>query len=155
MQDILNELLKETSYLDPYLRQFLKYLKGNKVLLLGNNSGNIDKKLQNMGYLVEKEEVFNNDSCGQYDGIILFNTLNEVDKSSIPQLFENIYNKMNDNAYIFIIIRIGKNTSNYSLEYLDVIMESKYLFVEELPNYDNLKFYIYEKNTIKWVFFLL
>lgn len=149
MQDIINELLKEISYLDPYLRQFLKYLKGNQILLLGKNSGNIDKKIRNMGYIVEKKEVFNNDSSSKYDGIILFDSLNELDKKSIPQLFETIYNNINDNAFILIIIRIGKNTSNYPLEYLDVIMESKYLFVEELPNYDNLKFYIYEKNTIK------
>lgn len=44
MQDLLSELFKETNYLDPYLRQFLKYLKGKEVFLIGKDIEFLKKK---------------------------------------------------------------------------------------------------------------
>ncbi len=145
MQDVINELLKETSYLDPYLRQFLRLLDGKKVLLIGQNKEYLNPKIENMGYVVENSEVFNNEESNSYDGIILFNTLNEIDKSTFPKLFENMHNTLKEHGYVLIILQNNKNGNNYTKEFLDVLMDSNYIFNEELNNYDNLKFYIYEK----------
>ncbi len=149
MQNIMEELLTEASYLDPYLRQFLKYIQGKNLLSIGTSKEFLTTKIQNMGYNVHNLPFINNEINNHYDGIILFNTLNEIDKSAIPSLFENIYPILNNNGYIFIVISYHKNANNFSKEYIDVIMETNFNFVEELSSYDNLKFYIYAKNTIK------
>ena len=145
MQDVINELLKETSYLDPYLRQFLRLLDGKNILLISQNKEYINTKIKDMGYIVDNLAVINNEENKLYDGIILFNTLNEVDKSTIPELLENTFKSLKDHGYILIILQNNKNSNNYTKEFLDVFMEANYIFTEELNNYDNLKFYIYEK----------
>lgn len=145
MQDVLSELLKETNYLDPYLRQFLKHLKKDELLLVGKKTDFLKDKIKKMGYDVENIEVLNNKTNEKYDGIILFNTLNEIDKSNIPKFFEDLSNILNENGFIFIVIRNNKDSNNYTKEYLDITMEENFEFIEELNNYDNLKFYIYEK----------
>ena len=145
MQDVINELLKETSYLDPYLRQFLRLLNGKNILLISQNKEYINTKIKDMGYIVDNLAVINNEENKLYDGIILFNTLNEVDKSTITELLENTFKSLKDHGYILIILQNNKNSNNYTKEFLDVFMEANYIFTEELNNYDNLKFYIYEK----------
>lgn len=145
MQDVINELLKETSYLDPYLRQFLRLLNGKNILLISQNKEYINTKIKDMGYIVDNLAIINNEENKLYDGIILFNTINEVDKSTITELLENTFKSLKDHGYILIILQNNKNSNNYTKEFLDVFMEANYIFTEELNNYDNLKFYIYEK----------
>lgn len=147
--DIVSELFKETSYLDPYLRQFFKYLNGKDILTMGDNKEYLSSKIKDMGFNVENREVINKKINKQYDGIILFNTLNEIDKSNIPIFFGDILSMLNENGYLFIVNRLIKEGSNYTKEFIDVIVGANYNFVEELSSYDNLKFYIYAKNTIK------
>lgn len=147
--DIVSELFKETSYLDPYLRQFFKYLKGKDILTIGEEKEYLSSKIKDMGFNVENTKVINKNENKQYDGIILFNTLNEIDKTYIPNIFGDILSILNENGYLFIVIRLIKEGSNYTKEFFDVIMESNYNYIEELSSYDNLKFYIYAKNTIK------
>lgn len=147
--DIVSELFKETSYLDPYLRQFFKYLKGKDILTIGDNKELLSPKIKDMGFNVENKEVINKAISKEYDGIILFNTLNEIDKSDIPGFFGHILSILNENGYLFIVSRLIKEGSNYTKEFIDVIMGTNCNYVEELSSYDNLKFYIYAKNTIK------
>lgn len=102
-----------------------------------------------MGFNVENSKVINKNENKQYDGIILFNALNEIDKTDISNIFGDILSILNENGYLFIVNRLIKEGSNYTKEFIDVIMGSNYNFIEELSSYDNLKFYIYAKNTIK------
>lgn len=145
MQDVLGELLKEIDYLDPYLRQFLKYLNGKDILVIGNNVDFLNNKLKAKGYNVENLEVLNSVNPSKYSGIILFNHLNKLDNNTIPNFLDDLSNSIQDNGLIFIVIRVNKDTKNYNKEYLDVVMEKNYNFIEELNSYENLKFYIYEK----------
>lgn len=149
MQDIMEELLKESSFLDPYLKQFLKYLLGKEVLTIGIKKEYLISKINNLGYNVQNQEVIEIKKDKTYDGIIIFNTLNEIDKVNILQLFGDIYSILTDNGYLFIVNRLNEEENNYPKEFLDVILRTNFNFIEELSSYDNLKFYIYAKNTIK------
>lgn len=145
MQDVLSELFKETNYLDPYLRQFLKYLKGKEVFLIGKDIEFLKKKIDSMGFISDISETLKGDISKKYDGIILFNSLIGLDTKYMPQLFENALNNLQDEGFLFIVIRNNKDSDPYNKEYLDVVMGKNYNFIEELSNYDNLKFYIYAK----------
>lgn len=145
MQDILEELLASTSYLDPYLRQFFKYLHNKKVLTIGEKGDFLANKIKNMGFDVDNLGFINKEIKKTFSGIILFNGLNDIEKNNIPLLFDDILNILEDDGYILLII----SNKSYAKEYLDVVMGENYLFTEELSSYENLKFYIYAKNTIK------
>ncbi|MDE5631021.1 MAG: hypothetical protein K2I70_05415 [Bacilli bacterium] len=145
MSDILGELFKETTYLDPYLRQFLKYLKEKEVLIVGKNIKFLCDKIKNMGFSVESVEVINNEITQKHEAVIIFNVLNELDKNTFANFFEDTYNINKDEGLIFIINQNNKDDINYTKEFLDFVMGKKYNFIEELNNYENLKFYIYEK----------
>lgn len=145
MQNILEELLASTSYLDPYLRQFTKYLNNKNILTIGKNQEFLTSKIKSMGFNVDNQELINIDYAKSYSGIILFNTLNELDKNDISHVFDSLYKILEDDGYILLTI----SNNCYNKEYLDVVMGTNYNFIEELSSYENLKFYIYAKKTIK------
>lgn len=145
MQNILEELLASTSYLDPYLRQFTKYLNNKNILTIGKNQEFLTSKIKSMGFNIDNQELINIDYAKSYSGIILFNTLNELDKNDISHVFDSLYKILEDDGYILLTI----SNNCYNKEYLDVAMGTNYNFIEELSSYENLKFYIYAKNTIK------
>ncbi|MDE6142141.1 MAG: hypothetical protein K2G03_06015, partial [Bacilli bacterium] len=116
MSDILGELFKETTYLDPYLRQFLKYLKEKEVLIVGKNIKFLCDKIKNMGFSVESVEVINNEITQKHEAVIIFNVLNELDKNTIANFFEDTYNIIKDEGLIFIINQNNKDDINYTKE---------------------------------------
>lgn len=149
MQNILEELLASTSYLDPYLRQFTKYLNNKNILTIGKNQEFLTSKIKSMGFNVDNQELINIDYAKSYSGIILFNTLNELDKNDISHVFDSLYKILEDDGYILLTI----SNNCYNKEYLDVVMGTNYNFIEELSSYENLKFYIYAKKLLNECFF--
>lgn len=104
---------------------------------------------------------------GVFDGILIMGSLSHIKIKELPLVLNNIYNLLEDEGYIFFITRNNLNLENddnvsdlyekfhnrevfaHQREILDLEMQNKFVFIEELQGDDNWNFLIYKKNTIK------
>lgn len=104
---------------------------------------------------------------GKFDGIMAIGSLIHIKVKELEIVFNNIYDILNDEGYLLLINRNRKvnkepNAINelygklqkremfaHQREIIDLEMDNKFIFVEELIGDDNWNFLVYKKNTIK------
>lgn len=146
---MLDTYINDSNSLKPYLKQFVKYLNGNKVLDYSANKGNVFKELESLKY-----NVINKNEYGSslFDGIVVDNIDNKYDKN----LFDELYNLLYEEGKILLIMHVEKSNKCYDDETEDDYIrgvkdciEDKFLIKEELVSSSSWKFIIIIKNTIK------
>lgn len=135
-----NEFLEESTFLFPYYKQFIKLLKNNKIILLGNNNqSDIDFFRQaNISVLedVSKEKV---------DGIVLNNYLSKIEKDNLNKTLDNLNNILNDEGIILLI----NNKQSIDEDTIKYLFKENFEVVEELIGDDKWNFVLYQKRTTK------
>lgn len=100
---------------------------------------------------------------GKFDGIIAIASIIHINKDNLELCFKRIYDILNDNGYLFMVVRAeeGKLNSSYSVvdnvaydrevygyskEFLEEKMNNKFQFICEFESYDERwKHYCYKK----------
>lgn len=130
---ILNEVMKETTFLNPYLKQFKKYLEEHGTV---KELGKIDDK-----YLNELVSLGLKVSDSKVDGLILINF--DKYKENIDLLLEDIDSNLKDEGYLFIVL----HTNNKDINKVKYLLESNFLLVEEFIGDESWNFLLYQKST--------
>ena len=128
MDETLKDILINNSFLNPYIKQYKRYLSNNKVIVLGDIT-NIEKSIIDNN--LEIDEI-------DYSGIIIY----EITEEIIDELL-NKYYELNKELNIFII----DSNSEYDINLINHLLKNKYDLVEEFIGDDKWKFILYKKNT--------
>ncbi|MDE6292185.1 MAG: methyltransferase domain-containing protein [Bacilli bacterium] len=122
------ELWSDHPY-DDQIDKFVSMVKGNNILDLGCAVGSFTKYVADKGFMVDgidysknmidiaKSKVNNAtfyvmdmldlDLNKKYDGVMAINSTIHVEKKRMQELFESIYNVLNENGVFFIILQEG------------------------------------------------
>ena len=130
---ILDEILNESTFLNPYLKQFKNYLTDKPVVNeLGSNNDKYLNELIKLGCTIGNDNL---------DGLIVINTNNYKDK--IEQLIKDIYSSLKDDGYLFIVLK--PQTKEKSR--IEFYLEDNYKIIEEFIGDENWNFLLYQKST--------
>ena len=134
MEDkILEEILNESTFFKPYLKQFRNYLSDTPAVNeLGKNNDKYINELVNLGCVVKEKNL---------DGLIVINTINY--KNEIDKLINEIDNLLKDEGYLFIVLK-AQSKEKHKIE---LYLEDKYQLVEEFIGDENWNFLLYQKST--------
>lgn len=134
MEDkILDEILNESTFLNPYLKQFKNYLPDKPIVNeLGSKNDKYLNELINLGCNIGNDNL---------DGLIVINT--NTYKDNIEQLIKDINNSLKDNGYLFIVLK--PQTKEKSR--IEFYLEDNYKVIEEFIGDDNWNFLLYQKST--------
>lgn len=140
---MIDEVLRDSNYLIPYFKQFINIINSKNILDYSNKHGIIYNNLTSLDCVVKnKSEIENN----KFDGIVINNLDYELDSN----LMKYLYDILNDEGSIFIILRLKK--VNFCFDD-DKTHEEVELLKESIKN-------IYEINTeligdSSWKFFII
>lgn len=130
---ILDEILNESTFLNPYLKQFKNYLTDKPVINeLGSNNDKYLNELIKLGCTIGNDNL---------DGLIVINTNNYKDK--IEQLIKDIDSSLKDDGYLFIVLK--PQTKEKSR--IEFYLEDNYKIIEEFIGDENWNFLLYQKST--------
>lgn len=130
---ILDEILNESTFLNPYLKQFKNYLTDKPVVNeLGSNNDKYLNELIKLGCTIGNDNL---------DGLIVINTNNYKDK--IEQLIKDIDSSLKDDGYLFIVLK--PQTKEKSR--IEFYLEDNYKIIEEFIGDENWNFLLYQKST--------
>lgn len=135
-----NEFLDERTFLFPYYKQFMKLLKNNKILFLGNKNPNEIKFFEEFNII-----VFENIADELVDGVIINNYLSVIDKKDLNTELDKINNSLKEGG-IILLINNKKLVDEETIKYL---FKEKCEEVEELIGDDKWNFVLYQKRTTK------
>lgn len=171
----------------PFLEKVASMLpKGARVLDLGCNSGYETRRMKELGLepvgldfskkCIDIAKERNNDIefvcddmlndltyLGKFDSIVAIASIIHIPADSLELCFKRIYDILNDNGYLCMVVRneIGKLDASYktidnqdydrevygfSKEFIDEKINGKFVFVEEMVAHDeHWKYYFYKK----------
>lgn len=130
---ILDEIFNESTFLNPYLKQFKNYLTDKPVVNeLGSNNDKYLNELIKLGCIIGNDNL---------DGLIVINTNNYKDK--IEQLIKDIDSSLKDDGYLFIVLK--PQTKEKSR--IEFYLEDNYKIIEEFIGDENWNFLLYQKST--------
>ena len=130
---ILDEILNESTFLNPYLKQFKNYLTDKPVVNeLGSNNDKYLNELIKLGCTIGNDNL---------DGLIVINTNNYKDR--IEQLIKDIDSSLKDDGYLFIVLK--PQTKEKSR--IEFYLEDNYKIIEEFIGDENWNFLLYQKST--------
>ena len=168
----------------PYLKSFMKLMPDSpRVLDLACGAGYESMRLRNLGAnvvgvdLSEKSleiarrrnkdiKFYNHDmlisykDLGEFDGLVCIAGLVHIKESDLTKAFENMYEVVKNDGYIFIVVKDGneiKETSefngeiyartffHYTLDKLKERAKGLFTFSKELESQDKWRYYIFKK----------
>lgn len=145
--NLLVDILYQSDFLIPYLKQFKRYLSIKpRVLDLGCKMGYNTKKIQDLGCEVvgidinkeniivakeknnniafyEEDALNNLDYLGEFDGIVAIGSLIYYDAKDLQIIFNNLYRILKSNGYILLVNR-NKKEDKIAYNNLDNIVYS-------------------------------
>lgn len=146
---------------------------GSEVIGLDFSSDCIDiAKEKNPDIDFFQDDMCNNlDYLGKFDGVMAIGSLIHIKVKDLEIVFNNIYNILNDDGYLLLVNRNKKASENensinelykklhnreifaHQREIIDLEMDNKFIFVEELIGDDNWNFLVYKKTLLNKCFF--
>ena len=130
---LLDEILNESTFLNPYLKQFRNYLSEKpSVNELGKNNDKYIKELMKLGCVIDDTNL---------DGLIVININNYKDK--IDTLIKEINDLLKSDGYLFIVLKSQTNEKNR----IEFYLSDSYKLVEEFIGDSNWNFLLYQKST--------
>lgn len=170
-----------------FLKSCKEYLNDNaRVLDLGCNCGYETKRMKNIGLnpvgldfsskSIEIAKEKNKDIdfycdnmlndltyLGKFDGVIAIASIIHIDKNDLELCFKRIYDILNENGYLFMVLRKGegkllasyqtvnnidydREVYGYSRKLLEEKMNDKFTFIKEEKGHDeHWVYYFYKK----------
>lgn len=130
---LLDEILNESTFLNPYLKQFRNYLSEKpSVNELGKNNDKYIKELMKLGCVIDDTNL---------DGLIVININNYKDK--IDTLIKEINDLLKSDGYLFIVLKSQTKEKNR----IEFYLSDSYKLVEEFIGDSNWNFLLYQKST--------
>lgn len=171
----------------PFLKSCKEYLNDNaRVLDLGCNCGYETKRMKNIGLnpvgldfsskSIEIAKEKNKDIdfycdnmlndltyLGKFDGVIAIASIIHIDKNDLELCFKRIYDILNENGYLFMVLRkeegkllasyqtvnnidYDREVYGYSRKLLEEKMNDKFTFIKEEKAHDeHWVYYFYKK----------
>ncbi len=175
----------------PFLKECKRILNGRlDVLDLGCNSGYETRRMKDIGLnpsgldfsekCIEIAKEKNKDIkfvcdnmlndlsyLGKFDAVISIASIIHISKENLRLCFKRIYDILNDNGYLFMVVRseegkldasyktfnnheYDREVYGYSKELLEEKMNNNFTFIKETKSHSNhWKYYYYQKNTNK------
>ena len=170
--DIYNKELWGDHPYDAQIDKFVAMVRGNDILDLGCAVGSFTKYVADKGKIVDgidysknmiaiaKENVNNANFYvmdmldlnlnKKYDGVMAINSTIHVEKKRMQELFDSIYNLLNDNGIFFIILQEGEGermvTEPFDESLAEFVSYYKIQEIEEL--FAKCNFEIVDKDKI-------
>jgi hypothetical protein len=141
---MIDNIFTGSSLLTSYLKYFISTLNGNSILVYNNKENIIYNKLKEL----EPDIYLINNKKNVYNGIVI----NNIDTKLDNNLFDNIYNILDEDGKILLIIHTHEKIKCYDDEEISILNEyvlNLFNISEELISDASWKFLIITKNTIK------
>lgn len=146
---MLDDYLGDSNFLSFYFKYFIKVIDGHKILDYSSKKGIIYDGFKSLKCDTTN---INEYETGLFNGIVINNIDNKLDKS----LFEELYSLLDYDGKILIIMHVKKvdkcfddESEDEYIKELKEYISTKFLIEEELVSEASWKFIIILKNTIK------
>lgn len=132
----LDCITNETEFLLPYYKQFIRHLKGDIVLLLGDINDKCLCELEK-----SKIKISQNDDV-IVNGIVIHNALTSNNIEEIPKIIKD---RLGNGGIVLII----NNNNYFEIEEIKYHFKSDFDILEEFIGDEKWNFILYSKKTTK------